>query len=33
MDGKSTPRSFEALLRQDLDNWVQVVKAANIKPE
>jgi tripartite-type tricarboxylate transporter receptor subunit TctC len=33
MDGKSTPRSFEALLREDLDNWVQVVKAANIKPE
>jgi len=33
MDGKSTPRSFEALLREDLENWAHVVKAAHIKPE
>jgi tripartite-type tricarboxylate transporter receptor subunit TctC len=33
MDGKSTPRSFEALLKEDLDNWLGVVKAANIKPD
>ena len=33
MDGKSTPRSFEALLKEDLDNWAGVVKAANIKPD
>jgi len=33
IDGKSTPRSFEVLLREDLDNWASVVKAANIKPE
>ena len=33
IDGKSTPRSFEALLKEDLDNWLGVVKAANIKPD
>lgn len=33
IDGKSTPRSFEALLKEDLDNWAAVVKAANIKPD
>ncbi len=33
MDGKSTPRSFDALLKEDLDNWLGVVKAANIKPD
>jgi tripartite-type tricarboxylate transporter receptor subunit TctC len=33
IDGKSTPRSFEALLKEDLDNWAGVVKAANIKPD
>jgi len=33
MDGKSTPRSFEQLLKEDLDNWVNVVRQANIKPE
>lgn len=33
MDGKSTPRSFEQLLREDLDSWVNVVRQANIKPD
>lgn len=33
MDGRSTPRSFEQLLKEDLDNWVSVVRQANIKPE
>lgn len=33
IDGKSTPSSFEALLKSDLDNWVGVVKAANIKAD
>ena len=33
IDGKSTPRSFETLLKDDLDNWAAVVKAANIKPD
>jgi tripartite-type tricarboxylate transporter receptor subunit TctC len=32
-DGKSTPRSFEAMLKEDMDNWAAVVKAANIKPD
>jgi tripartite-type tricarboxylate transporter receptor subunit TctC len=33
IDGKSGPKSFEALLRSDLNNWVTLVKSANIKPE
>ena len=33
IDGKSVPRSFETLLKEDMDNWVNVVKAANIKPD
>lgn len=33
IDGKSTPRNFENLLTEDLDSWIGVVKAANIKPD
>ena len=33
IDGKSNPRSFDALLKSDLSNFVSLVKAGNIKVE
>ena len=33
LDGLSNPKVFENLLKEDMDNWVAVVKEANIRPE
>jgi hypothetical protein len=29
----SSPVEFEKFYKQDIDKWIRVVKAANIKPE
>ena len=32
LDGKSSPQSFATLIKEDMATWVEVAKAANIKP-
>jgi len=32
MDGKSDPQSFAAMMKEDMATWVEVAKAADIKP-
>jgi len=32
MDGKSDPQSFAAMMKEDMATWVEIAKAADIKP-